>query len=149
MRATSATLFSALIIASLLTACSEGSNPAGPLGTPDVLRSHVGYKGADVPLGFVDNNAECHIGKKGNRWPVAEQYEVKTYDAELIVTPSGVMTLICHGEIPANQPLPQQAEVEDAVLCFLPNQRQTRQAQEVFTPGGQIILTCHLNPNEN
>jgi hypothetical protein len=149
MRATSATPFAVLFVVTVAAACSERTNPADPLTAPAVVRSHVGYKGTDVPLGFVDNNTECHIGKKGNRWPLAEQYEVRTFDAELIVAPSGVMTLICHGEIPANQPRPQQAEVEEAVLCFLPNQRDTRQAQEVFTPGGQIILTCHLNPNGN
>ena len=64
------------------------------------------------------------------------------------MTPSGGVTLVCSGEIPADQPVPSQAEVEQQVLCFLPGQRATRHAQEVFTPSGKIILTCHLNPNE-
>ena len=147
MRTTLPKSLLALLVAALIAACGDGSNSTGPLTPPSTERLHVGYKGPDVPLGYVTNSAECHIGKKGNRWPVAEQYEVKTFDAHLTVTPGGVMTLVCRGEIPENQPRPEQAEVEEAVLCFLPDQRDTRRAQEVFTPGGQIILTCHLNPN--
>jgi hypothetical protein len=55
--------------------------------------------------------------------------------------------MTCKGEIPAGQPIPTSAEVEKAVLCFLPNQLATRHAQEEFTPSGNIILTCHYNPN--
>jgi hypothetical protein len=128
-------------------ACDDVAAPAANqvTATPDL---HVGYKGPDVPLGFVSNDAECHIGKRGDRWPQAEWYDVKTYDAHLVVTPSGVVTLVCNGRIPADQPLPDHAEVEQGVLCFLPGQRDTRDAQEVFTPSGNIELTCHLNPNE-
>jgi hypothetical protein len=136
----------ALLLASLTAAaCQDGPLPTGAGAvTP---RFHVGYKGPDEPLGFVTNDAECHVGKKGDRWAPAEQYDVKTFDAHLGITPSGVVTLVCNGEVPAGRPLPTHAEVEKAVLCFLPGQRETRDAQEVFTPSGQITLTCHLNPN--
>lgn len=149
MRATIPISVLALLAAPFIAACNDGSSPAGRITAPSSARLHVGYKGPDVPLGFVTNNAECHIGKKGNRWPLSEQYEVKTFDAHLTVAPNGEMTLVCHGDIPQNQPRPDQAEVEEAVLCFLPDQLDTRRAQEVFTPGGQIILTCHLNPNSD
>jgi hypothetical protein len=124
-------------------ACAEPRALTAPADEPSF---HVGYKGADVPLGFVENNAECHIGKKGDRWPAGEQYEVKVYDAELVTTPSGVMVLVCSGDIPADQPRPTHAVVEANVLCFLPNQVSTRDASEIFTPGGRIILRCQYNP---
>jgi hypothetical protein len=138
-------LFTATVI---IAACGDRSKPVEPLVAPSTPRFHVGYKGPDVTLGYVTNAAECHVGKKGDRWPLAEQYDVKTFDAHLTVAPNGAMTLVCIGDIPSNQPTSSQAEVEPAVLCFLPNQLQTRQAQEVFTPSGKIILTCHLNPEE-
>jgi len=145
MRTAPLTLAAVLLATLTAAACQDGPLPtAAKVSSP---RYHVGYKGLDVPLGFVTNDAECHVGKKGDRWPVAEQYDVKTFDAHLGVTPSGVVTLVCHGEIPAGQPLPERAEVEKGVLCFLPGQRETRDAQEVFTPSGEITLTCHLNPN--
>ena len=141
MRSTPIALTVATLLAVACAACSDTASPTG--ATPPGL--HVGYKGPDEPLGFVTNDAECHVGKKGNRWPAAEQYDVKTYDAHLVVTESGNITLVCQGDIPANQPVPDHAEVEQAVLCFLPNQLETRQAQEVFTPSGKIVLECHLN----
>lgn len=128
-------------------ACTDATAPVSPPAGAPAL--HVGYKGPDVPFGFVSNDAECHIGKRGDRWPQAEWYDVKTFDAQLVVTPSGVVTLVCNGRIPDGRPLPEQAEVEKDVLCFLPGQRDTRDAQEVFTPSGNIVLTCHLNPNGN
>lgn len=134
------------VAAVLLLACSE--TPSSRSMAPDgAILKHVGYKGPDEPYGFVTNNAECHVGKKGNRWPQSEWYDVKVFDAQLVLTPSGEIEMTCKGEIPANQPVPTSAEVEQAVLCFLPNQLSTRQAQEVFTPSGEIILTCHYNPN--
>jgi hypothetical protein len=145
MRTAPLTLAAVLLATLTAAACQDGPLPtAARAGSP---RYHVGYKGVDEPLGFLTNDAECHVGKKGDRWPLAEQYDVKTFDAHLGITPSGVVTLVCHGEIPAGQPLPARAEVEKAVLCFLPGQRETRDAQEVFTPSGEIVLTCHLNPN--
>ena len=125
-------------------ACSSCSDALAPSSGPP--RLHVGYTGSDTPLGFVTNDAECHVGKKGQRWPVSEQYDVKTFDAHLVVSESGRITLVCQGEIPPGQPVPDRAEVERDVLCFLPGQRQTRHAQEVFTPSGKILLTCHLDP---
>ena len=129
-------------------ACSEGPTPTASRPAATQAQLHVGYKGPDVPFGFVTNDAECHVGKRGDRWPASESYDVKTFDAHLVVTPSGGVTLVCSGEIPSDKPVPSQAEVEQQVLCFLPGQRETRHAQEVFTPSGKIILTCHLNPNE-
>jgi hypothetical protein len=137
-----------LVLTVAIAACSDRSDLIGGLVAPPAPRFHVGYKGPEVAFGYVTNAAECHVGKKGDRWPVAEQYDVKTFDAHLTVAPNGAMTLVCTGDIPSNQPNPAQAEVEPAVLCFLPNQLQTRQAQEVFTPSGKIILTCHLSPQE-
>ena len=133
-----------VILATLVSAAAAAACTEPPTG-PDQPGFHVGYKG-DVPLGFIENNAECHIGKKGSRWPVAEQYEVKVYDAQLVTTTSGVLVLVCSGDIPAGQPWPAQAEVEENVLCFLPNQVSTRNAREIFTPGGKIILSCQYNP---
>lgn len=137
-----------LVAAAVLTACSESpvSRSLAPDGT---LLKHVGYKGPDEPYGFVTNNAECHVGKRGNRWPQSDWYDVKVFDAQLVLTPSGEINMTCKGQIPSEQPLPSSAEVEQGVLCFLPNQLSTRQAQEVFTPSGEIILTCHYNPNSN
>ena len=71
--------------------------------------------------------------------------DVKDFDAHLVTTPSGHITMVCSGDIPDGQPIPSSAEVEQAVLCFLPNQLETRDAQEVFTPSGKIVLTCHYN----
>jgi hypothetical protein len=129
-----------------------GETPLAPL-TPDF---HVGFpRGVSAPLGFVSNDAECHIGKRGNRWPAAEQWEVIVHDAQLVVTPGGNITLICSGDMPPTLPNgtplapPAQAEVEQDVLCFLPNGRQTRQAQELFTPSGRVVLTCHYNPTRD
>ena len=145
MRTAPLTLAAVLLATLTAAACQDGPLPtAARAGSP---RYHVGYKGVDEPLGFLTNDAECHVGKKGDRWPLAEQDDVQTFDAHLGITPSGVVALVCHGEIPAGQPLPARAEVEKAVLCFLPGQRETRDAQEVFTPSGEIVLTCHLNPN--
>ena len=129
----------------LVAACSESpmSRSLAPNGT---LLRHVGYKGPDEPYGFVTNDAECHVGKRGNRWPQADWYDVKVFDAQLVLTPSGEINMTCKGQIPPEQPFPTSAEVEQGVLCFLPNQLSTRQAQEVFTPSGEIILTCHYNP---
>ena len=148
MHRTSFALAAVLVGLAFGVACSDHSSVTAPLPAPSSPRYHVGYKGPDVPFGYVTNDAECHIGKKGTRWPIAEQYEVKTFDARLTVTPNGGMTLVCTADIPDDQPRPTQAEVEQAVLCFLPGQRETRDAREVFTPGGKIILTCHLGPNE-
>ena len=136
------------VAAVLLTACSESplSRSMAPNGA---ILKHVGYKGPDEPYGFVTNNAECHIGKRGNRWPQSEWYDVKDFDAHLVLTPSGEINMSCSGQIPPGQPIPTSAEVEQGVLCFLPNQLSTRQAQEVFTPSGEIILTCHYNPNSD
>lgn len=136
----------ALIAMAAAGACSDAA--VGPL-EPEGPNLHVGYKGPDVPLGFVENNAECHIGKKGNRWPSSEQYEVKVYDSKLVTTPSGVMILVCQGDIPEEIPVPESAELYEGVLCFMPNQISTRKAREVFTPGGRIILTCQYNPHRD
>ena len=130
----------------LVAACSE--SPVSPSLAPNgTLLRHVGYKGPDEPYGFVTNNAECHVGKRGNRWPQSDWYDVKVFDAQLVLTPSGEINMTCEGQIPPDQPIPTSAEVEQGVLCFLPNQLSTRHAQEVFTPSGEIILTCHYNPN--
>jgi hypothetical protein len=136
-------LATATVLALGAGACHDGPDPLAP-ADPSF---HVGYRGPEAPLGFVTNDAECHIGKRGARWPAAEQYEVKTFDAQLVVTPEGGMTLVCRGDIPADRPWPSQAEVHAAVLCFLPNGVTTRHAWEVFTPGGKIVLTCHYNPH--
>lgn len=140
-------------------ACAERPAPVSPaeavLAGPGF---HVGYKGDAVGLGMVVNDAECHIGKRGLRWPPAEQWEVKVFDAHLVVSASGVISLFCEGVMPptkANgEPLipPSFAEVEKNVLCFLPSDpvtgaaRETRHAMEVFTPSGRVILRCHYNP---
>lgn len=137
----------ALLFVSLTAAACQRDSLLPTAAKAPSTSFHVGYKGPDEPLGFVTNDAECHVGKKGARWPVAEQYDVKTFDAHLGITPSGVVTLSCHGQVPEGQPLPTSAEVEKDVLCFLPGQRETRDAQEVFTPSGEIILSCQLNPN--
>jgi len=135
-----------LVIAAAVVACSE--SPVSRSFAPDssILR-HVGYKGPDEPYGFVTNDAQCHVGKRGDRWPVSEWYDVKDFNAHLVLTPSGEIEMTCQGDIPAGQPIPTSAEVEQAVLCFLPNRLATRHAQEEFTPSGKIILTCHYNPN--
>ena len=137
-----------MITAGALTACSESPLPR-LLAPSDAVLKHVGYKGPDEPYGFVTNNAECHVGKRGNRWPQSDWYDVKVFDAQLVLTPSGEINMTCKGQIPADQLLPASAEVEQRVLCFLPNQLSTRDAQEVFTPSGEIILTCHYNPNSS
>jgi hypothetical protein len=137
-----------LAITLAVVACSESPvQPGARRLAPESVRFHVGYKGPDVPYGFVTNDAECHVGKRGLRWPQSEWYDVKDFDAQLVTTPSGHITMVCSGDIPDGQPIPSSAEVEQAVLCFLPNQLDTRDAQEVFTPSGKIILTCHYNPN--
>lgn len=117
---------------------------------------HVGFpRNETAPLGFVSNNTECHIGKRGNRWHPDEQWEVIVRDAQLVVTPGGNMTLVCSGDMPATLPNgtplapPAQAEVAQGVLCFLPNRVVTRDAQELFTPSGRVILTCHYNPRRD
>jgi hypothetical protein len=135
-----------LVIAALASACTE-SPVARSLAPSSPILRHVGYKGPDEPYGFVTNDAECHIGKRGDRWPVSEWYDVKDFNAHLVLTPSGEITMTCEGDIPPGQPIPTSAEVEQAVLCFLPNRLATRHAQEEFTPSGKIILTCHYNPN--
>jgi hypothetical protein len=133
----------------LAVACEGAPGPAISPAGPDL---HVGYTGPGVPLGFVSNDTECHVGKRGNRWPSSEQWEVKVYDAQLVVAPSGVVTLVCKAQMPPTKPngdpllRPKHAEVEKNVLCFLPGGRETRHAQEVFTPAGEAILTCHYNP---
>lgn len=98
----------AVVPLALVVSCGDRTPTSLRPATED-SRFHVGYRGSDVPLGFVTNDAECHVGKKGARWPEA-------------------------------------AEVQQGVLCFLPGQRETRDAQEVFTPSGQIVLTCHSRP---
>lgn len=143
--------FNSAVSAVAVVVAGCGQSPVQPFAgafTPNSISRHVGYKGPDVPFGFVTNDAQCHVGKRGARWPVSEQYDVFTFDAHLVTTPSGEITMVCNGDIPADQPLPTSAEVEQGVLCFLPNGLSTRHAQEVFTPSGNIELTCHLNPNE-
>ena len=134
-------------VAAMAVACSD--SPVQParhsLAPNSSIARHVGYKGPDVPFGFVTNDAECHVGKRGARWPQSEWCDVKDFDAHLVTTPSGNITMVCEGDIPAGQPIPASAEVEQAVLCFLPNGIDTRDAQEVFTPSGNIILTCHYH----
>jgi hypothetical protein len=136
----------AILFIAAIAACSESPSARSFAPGSSALK-HVGYKGPEEPYGFVTNEAECHVGKRGDRWPQSEWYDVKDFDAHLVLTPSGEITMTCKGEIPAGQPIPTSAEVEKAVLCFLPNQLATRHAQEEFTPSGNIILTCHYNPN--
>jgi hypothetical protein len=140
--------YSIAFVATVFTIAACGTSPSGRSLAPNTpISKHVGYKGPDEPYGFVTNNAECHVGKRGNRWPQSEWYDVKDFDAHLVLTPSGEIEMTCSGQIPPNQPIPTSAEVEQGVLCFLPNQLSTRHAQEEFTPSGNIILACHYNPN--
>ena len=102
-------LMAVVAAVALVAACGESplARSLAPSSSP--LR-HVGYKGPDEPYGFVTNDAECHVGKRGARWDPSEWYDVKVYDAHLVLTPSGEIEMVCRGEIPKGQPIPASAE---------------------------------------
>ena len=117
-----------------LAACAA----AGPDGraVPTAPSLHVGIQPRDLVVGRVENDFECHVGQRG--FP-----DVKTWDSHVVEGPNGIITLTCHGQLPAGTE-PSTAIVETGLLCFLPESRSTRDAREVFTPSGAIKLTCHF-----
>lgn len=135
--------FSTIAAITCMTALAACSDTLGP-GEPGSVRApgfHVGVQPKDLEVGRVANDVECHVGQRG--FPT-----VVTNDSHVVESASGVVTLTCRGQLPAGTE-PDRAVVEENLLCFLPEGRQTRDSREIFTPSGQIILVCHFNPNGN
>ena len=137
MRPTVHIALASITILTTLTAC-ESADPRTPPPLPTAPSLHVGLEPRDLVVGRVANDAECHIGQRG--FPT-----VRTHDSHVTESASGVITLSCHGQLPPGSE-PPTAVVETGLLCFLPEGRTTRDAREVFTPSGQINLTCKFKP---
>ena len=60
-----------------------------------------------------------------------------------VVTPSGDGVVVCHAEIPVGPP---KTLVIDDLLCLTPAGFTTN-SHTVITKGGQVTLTCHVNPS--
>ena len=66
----------------------------------------------------------------------------------LVATPSGNVTLVCHGRVTQKVlRAPDQAVVVQGGACTIPPRRTTNESQLVVTPSFHVTLVCHVHPS--
>jgi hypothetical protein len=69
----------------------------------------------------------------------------------LVQTPSGNVTLVCHGRANAKVlrgPVDQAIVIHDGVCAIPPGKRTTTESQLVVTPSFHVTLVCHVHPDQ-
>jgi hypothetical protein len=118
----------------------EGYDWAPPVEDPQVAEAAA--NGATV------TSETCFFGDRPGVPNPVFRHPIRT-TGQLVVTPSGNITFVCHAAANASsfqRPLPTEALVVEPVPCFLPTGRRTNDAQLVVTPSLHVHLVCHFRP---
>ena len=92
--------------------------------------------------GAVVKHVKCTVEGRPFRQAIA-------ISGRLVATPSGNVTLVCHGRTNLKQlrgPIDQAVAIHDGV-CTIPPRRRTTESQLVVTPSYHVTLVCHVHPD--
>ena len=92
--------------------------------------------------GAVVKHVKCTVQGRPFRQTIA-------ISGRLVATPSGNVTLVCHGRTNPKQlraPIDQAVVVKDGP-CTIPPHRRAMDSQLVVTPSWHVTLVCHVHPD--
>lgn len=70
-----------------------------------------------------------------------------TTDTFDVTTANGITTFFCRADIPEHL-IPKKAIKVKGIGCTVRNQNRTTNVENLYTPSGQAILKCQINPSQ-